>query len=177
MTFSPEGFTTQVAFEILEWILINSEMAPRIVFLPRSWRICDIGAVCSLVVDCPQYHPIFRGEGTLVARTTNIRDGRFNLQGASYVDEKEYLARIVRAEPRAGDLIFTREAPVGEAFVVPTWMRICLDNGSCSYVQIQDHRGRHAFPDIFRFRQRKNQRSDSGYYQPASQCRRSPQVP
>ncbi len=94
--------------------------------LPRSWRICDIGSMCSLVADCPHTTPIFRDEGTLVARTTNIRDGRFILEGASYVDEQEYRERILRAEPQSGDLIFTREAPVGEAFVVPPWMRICL---------------------------------------------------
>lgn len=94
--------------------------------LPGSWRICDIGAACSLVADCPHTTPIFREEGTLVARTTNIKDGRFILEGASYVDEQEYRGRILRAEPQPGDLIFTREAPVGEAFVVPPWMRICL---------------------------------------------------
>ena len=94
--------------------------------LPKSWRICDIGSTCSLVTDCSHTTPIFRDEGVLVARTTNIRDGRFILEGASYVDEWEYSERILRAEPQSGDLIFTREAPVGEAFVVPPWMRICL---------------------------------------------------
>lgn len=94
--------------------------------LPKSWEVRDLGLACSLVTDCPHTTPIFRDEGILVARTTNIRDGRFILEGASYVDEQEYRERISRAEPQCGDLIFTREAPVGQAFVVPPGMRICL---------------------------------------------------
>ncbi len=94
--------------------------------LPRNWRICEVGSACSLIVDCPHTTPTFRDEGILVARTANIRDGRFVVEGASYVDEQEFRTRILRAEPQAGDVIFTREAPVGEAFVVPLGMRICL---------------------------------------------------
>jgi type I restriction enzyme S subunit len=94
--------------------------------MPKKWRIYDIGSACSLVVDCPHTTPTFRDEGILVARTTNIRDGRFVVEGASYVDEQEYRTRILRAEPQAGDVIFTREAPVGEAFVVPLGMQVCL---------------------------------------------------
>lgn len=94
--------------------------------LPRKWRICEVGAACLLIVDCPHTTPTFRDEGILVARTTNIRDGRFVVEGASYVDEQEFRTRILRAEPQAGDVIFTREAPVGEAFVVPPGMQVCL---------------------------------------------------
>jgi type I restriction enzyme S subunit len=101
-------------------------MVGQLGLLPSNWRICEIGSVCSLIVDCPHTTPKFRDEGVLVARTANIRDGRFVLQGESYVDEHEYRARILRAEPQAGDVIFTREAPVGEAFVVPPGMRVCL---------------------------------------------------
>ena len=101
--------------------------------LPRNWRICEVGSACSLIVDCPHTTPTFRDEGILVARTANIRDGRFVVEGASYVDEQEFRTRILRAEPQAGDVIFTREAPVGEAFVVP--LLVCgsvLGNASCS---------------------------------------------
>ncbi len=101
-------------------------LVSRLSLLPRNWPLREIGSVCSLIVDCPHTTPTFRDEGVLVARTTNIRDGRFVLEGASYVDEQEYRARILRAEPQVGDVIFTREAPVGEAFVVPSGMRVCL---------------------------------------------------
>jgi type I restriction enzyme, S subunit len=36
------------------------------------------------------------------------------------------LERISRAIPLPDDVIFTREAPVGEAFVIPQGMKICL---------------------------------------------------
>jgi type I restriction enzyme S subunit len=45
---------------------------------------------------------------------------------ASYVTEKEYSKRIDRLEPIPGDVIFTREAPVGQAFCIPEGMKICL---------------------------------------------------
>ena len=45
---------------------------------------------------------------------------------ASRVSEAEYRARILRLRPEPGDVVFTREAPVGEAFVIPPGMRVCL---------------------------------------------------
>jgi type I restriction enzyme S subunit len=56
----------------------------------------------------------------------HIKDGVFLENEASRVSEKEYGERISRAEPLPGDVVFTREAPVGEAFVIPAGMKICL---------------------------------------------------
>ena len=62
----------------------------------------------------------------MVARTMHIKNGVFLEDEASRVSEKEYQERIARAEPIPGDVILTREAPVGEAFVIPFGMKICL---------------------------------------------------
>lgn len=56
----------------------------------------------------------------------HIKNGVFLEDEASRVSEKEYQDRIARAEPKPGDVILTREAPVGEAFVIPHGMKICL---------------------------------------------------
>lgn len=88
--------------------------------------VASLGDVCSLLVDCPHTTPIFRSEGVLVARTSNIRNGRFTLANASRVSEAQFRERTIRATPASGDIIFTREAPVGEAFIVPSGMKICL---------------------------------------------------
>src|SRR3569833_199311 len=56
----------------------------------------------------------------------HIKDGLFDDGAASRVSETDYLERIARLKPQGGDVILTREAPVGEAFVVPEGMRICL---------------------------------------------------
>jgi len=94
--------------------------------IPKDWCVRTIEECCSEVVDCPHSTPSFSDTGVLVARTMHIRDGRFDEQSASRVSEAEYLERIARLRPQPGDVIFTREAPVGEAFVVPDGMRICL---------------------------------------------------
>lgn len=95
-------------------------------WIPKGWEVGSIAGACSEVIDCPHSTPHFQDEGVLVARTMHIKDGLFLESLASYVSEHQYRERITRLEPQPGDLVFTREAPVGEAFVVPLGMRICL---------------------------------------------------
>ena len=94
--------------------------------IPREWRVASISESCEAVVDCPHSTPSFRNDGILVARTMHIRDGRYDVRASSRVSESEYRERIARLEPLPGDVIFTREAPVGESFTIPEGMRICL---------------------------------------------------
>jgi type I restriction enzyme S subunit len=47
-------------------------------------------------------------------RTTNVRHGRVNLNGVRYVDEHVYRRWVRRGEPLEGDIVLTREAPLGE---------------------------------------------------------------
>ncbi len=95
-------------------------------WMPREWTASSIDAACSDVIDCPHSTPGFRDDGVLVARTMHIKAGVFLERLASRVSEAEYRERIARLRPEPGDVVFTREAPVGEAFVIPTGMRICL---------------------------------------------------
>lgn len=89
----------------------------------RSTPLSDL---CLRIVDCPHSTPEYQDHGVLVARTASIKDGRFDVEGASYVSERGYRERVSRLEPRPGDVILTREAPVGEAFSIPSGMKICL---------------------------------------------------
>lgn len=95
-------------------------------WIPKEWEIESVAKACSDVVDCPHSTPNFEDQGVLVARTMHIKDGLFLDGLASRVSERQYRERIARLEPQAGDVIFTREAPVGEAFVIPSAMKICL---------------------------------------------------
>jgi type I restriction enzyme S subunit len=94
--------------------------------IPKGWEVKPLESICSEIVDCPHTTPIFRSEGVLIARTSNIRNGIFNISDVSYISEDDYIQRISRLRPQSGDVIFTREAPVGEAFVIPKKMRVCL---------------------------------------------------
>lgn len=94
--------------------------------IPKEWWIDTIENSCSHIVDCPHSTPNYLTDGVLVARTMHIRNGRYDVKSSSRLTEEEYGVRIARLEPLPGDVIFTREAPVGEAFVIPPKMRICL---------------------------------------------------
>ncbi|WNZ77853.1 restriction endonuclease subunit S [Pseudomonas sp. P105] len=95
-------------------------------WIPKEWEVVPLDEACTHIVDCPHSTPSFQTEGALVARTMHIKDGVFLEKMASRVSAREYRERIARLEPTSGDLIFTREAPVGEAFVIPEGMQICL---------------------------------------------------
>jgi type I restriction enzyme, S subunit len=95
-------------------------------WIPMEWQVSELERVCRTIVDCPHSTPSFQPGGVLVARTMHIKNGVFLENEASRVTEKEFQERIARAEPTPGDVILTREAPVGEAFVIPPAMKICL---------------------------------------------------
>lgn len=82
--------------------------------------------LCELIVDCPHSTPKWTDAGCLVLRSHNIRGGRLDLSNRSYTDEEHYKQRSRRAEVRAGDLVITREAPMGEVCMIPPNLRCCL---------------------------------------------------
>lgn len=94
--------------------------------IPKRWEVVELGEVCANIVDCPHSTPEYLSRGVLVARTMHIKNAEFLVSDASRVSEASYRERIARLEPQEGDVVFTREAPVGEAFVIPEGMRICL---------------------------------------------------
>lgn len=83
-------------------------------------------SVCEFVVDCPHSTPEWTDCGVFVFRNWNIRGGRIDFARQSFTTEDGYQARIKRAEPQAGDIIVTREAPMGEAAIIPEGLRGCL---------------------------------------------------
>lgn len=83
-------------------------------------------SLCELVVDCPHSTPVWTSAGVLVLRSHNIRNGRLDLSDPSFTDEENYKLRSRRAELQAGDLVITREAPMGEVCMIPEGLRCCL---------------------------------------------------
>ena len=94
--------------------------------VPESWEVMKLRDLCDLIVDCPHTTPKFQTEGIRVARNFNIRAGRFVTAPAFYTTKEEYQQRIERAEPLPGDILFSREAPVGEACAIPEGMKLSL---------------------------------------------------
>ncbi|WP_417837696.1 restriction endonuclease subunit S [Thalassospira tepidiphila] len=91
-----------------------------------SVETASLESMCELVVDCPHSTPKWTDSGVVVLRNQNIRNGELDLSSPSYTDEKGYRARIKRAVPQAGDIVFTREAPMGEVCVIPEGITCCL---------------------------------------------------
>ena len=94
--------------------------------IPESWEVVELNQVCSKIVDCPHSTPKFLESGVLCARNFNIRSGIYVKEPASYTSEAEYLERIKRLIPQEGDVLFSREAPIGEACLIPPDKRLSL---------------------------------------------------
>jgi type I restriction enzyme S subunit len=81
---------------------------------------------CESIVDCPHSTPVWTDNGVVVLRNQNIRNGRLDLTEPSYTDEAHFAERTRRALPTEGDLVITREAPMGEVCMIPPDLRCCL---------------------------------------------------
>lgn len=82
--------------------------------------------LCYSVTDCPHSTPKWTNAGKIVIRNQNIRNGRLDTSSVSYTTQEDYDKRIKRALPNAGDIIITREAPMGEVCMIPDNLECCL---------------------------------------------------
>ena len=53
-------------------------------------------------------------------------DGQLLLADTRYVDQPTYEFWSRRCSPEPGDVLFTREAPMGEAGIIPPGVKVCL---------------------------------------------------
>lgn len=82
--------------------------------------------LCNAISDCPHYTPNWTASGKLVIRNYNIKKGNLDLSNKYYTDEETFKDRISRQVPEPGDLIITREAPMGEVCMIPEGIECCL---------------------------------------------------
>ncbi len=90
-----------------------------------EWKQYKLGDLTD-VFDCPHSTPKWTDVGVFVIRSWNVRNGRLNFNKVSYTDEQTYLERIRRAKPKGGDIVLTREAPMGEVCLIPQDLKCCL---------------------------------------------------
>ena len=94
--------------------------------VPAGWQWATLMQCSALVVDCHNKTAPYAQTGIPLIRTTNIRGGKLNLNDPKFVDEPTYARWSARCEPEPGDILITREAPMGEVAVIPDGMKICL---------------------------------------------------
>ncbi|WP_079134784.1 restriction endonuclease subunit S [Streptomyces sp. EN16] len=86
--------------------------------------------LCDLVVDCKNRTPpeVVPGEepAGYAIGTPHIINGRISLTNAKRVSRNTFDIWTARAVPQEGDIILTREAPVGRVGRVEKGMKICL---------------------------------------------------
>ncbi len=87
--------------------------------VPREWEVRPAEEACAAVIDCKNRTPPDRASGHAVIRTSNVRDGQFVSEGLTFTDAASYAIWTQRGKPRAGDILITREAPVGEVCLLP----------------------------------------------------------
>ena len=94
--------------------------------LAPGWGWATLIQASLLVVDCHNKTAPYVDSGIRLLRTTNIRNGQLNLLEPKFVDDATYERWSARCKPEPGDVLITREAPMGEVCAVPQGMRICL---------------------------------------------------
>ncbi|MGW5458355.1 restriction endonuclease subunit S [Streptomyces sp. NPDC003996] len=100
---------------------------PGIDLIPAHWEVMRAKQLCERIVDCKNRTPeLVPGGGYTVVRTTNIRSGHFRAEGSFETNKVNYEIWTQRGAPRRGDVFFTREAPTGEACLVPDLPGLCM---------------------------------------------------
>jgi type I restriction enzyme, S subunit len=94
--------------------------------IPKHWKFKRLKFVISQIIDAEHRTALYDDGEYLVVRTANVRSGKLLLENARYTSESVYQEWTTRAVPEKGDILFTREAPPGEACLVPEKPIICL---------------------------------------------------
>ncbi|MGP0628671.1 restriction endonuclease subunit S [Nitrospina sp. 32_T5] len=125
-----------------EWLYRNSENNPECLTmikklkklkeaappfpLPSSWACAHLIQVSRMLVDCHNKTAPYVDKGIPIIRTSNIREKQFRLSDLKYISEETYNFWSRRCPPAPNDIIFTREAPMGEAAIIPGGSKWCL---------------------------------------------------
>jgi type I restriction enzyme S subunit len=95
--------------------------------VPAHWEMKRVKDCGCEVVDCKNRTPEPHDDGDyFVVRTSCVKDGQFNLEPGYWTDEANFVEWTAKGRPREGDVLFTREAPTGEACLAPEGLNFCL---------------------------------------------------
>lgn len=109
--------------------------------LSPKWELKRISSVCEEVVDCiNKTAPVvdYKTQYKML-RTTNVRNGYVDVENVKYVEQEVFYKWTRRSVPCRGDLLLTREAPVGEVGIISSDDNIFLGQRLVSYRANKDH--------------------------------------
>lgn len=79
-----------------------------------------------LFVDYRGKTPVKLPSGVRLLTAKNVRKGKINLSPEEFLSESDFHSWMTRGFPKAGDVLFTTEAPMGNAAVVELTDRFAL---------------------------------------------------
>ena len=88
-------------------------------WIPVEWSFTTCEAVCERIIDCKNRTPPETPDGHPAIRTPNVRNGEFVDKELLFTDALSYMIWTARGKPQVGDVVITREAPVGEVCMIP----------------------------------------------------------
>jgi type I restriction enzyme S subunit len=97
--------------------------------IPRHWVWTNLGSVLTNLVDCINDTPDFAetATGLLGLKSTNIRPYKLDLSSKWFMTPADFQCWCRREVPKPGDIVLTREAPMGIACILPNGgIRACL---------------------------------------------------
>lgn len=100
-----------------------------------DWPERPVEELCYAIVDCVnRTAPVVTGPTPYrMIRTTNVRDGFIDLTETRFVEEEVYKTWTRRQVPLPGDVILTREAPLGEVGMIRPGAHVFLGQRLVSY--------------------------------------------
>jgi type I restriction enzyme S subunit len=95
--------------------------------VPEHWAEMRIKHLLHQIIDTEhKTAPYSPDSNYLVVRTSNVRNGILSFDDAKYTDSEGFKEWTRRGVPKPGDILFTREAPAGEACIVPDNVPRCI---------------------------------------------------
>lgn len=99
--------------------------------VPIHWAVLRLRHV-AIVLDCKHRTVSFVSDGVPLASIREVHGFRVDLSNAKQTTEEEYLEMIEGGRaPRIGDIIYSRNATVGDAALVNTAQRFCMGQDVC----------------------------------------------
>lgn len=100
-----------------------------------DWKETCIADVCAEIVDCVNRTAPVVDQTTpyKMIRTTNVKNGWIDLSSVKYVDQETYERWTRRQVPQKGDIVLTREAPLGEVGMIRSSDLVFLGQRLVSY--------------------------------------------
>lgn len=95
--------------------------------IPAHWELKRLKEVCETIVDCKNRTPPQCDDGVFfVVRTSCLGNGDFDESGGYWTDGDAFDEWTKKGTPQPGDVLISREAPIGEACLFPVGYKLCL---------------------------------------------------